>query len=69
MSRPGGAPVFDFEGNLVSWTCGACGEHVSVRHFLTRDGVTVHDPEAAMLEAAGLTEPEPMRPDANGSSR
>jgi hypothetical protein len=50
------------------WECGTCHEMVTVRHYLQRDGVMVHDPEAAYAEAAGLVEPEPMRPEQNGSS-
>lgn len=46
----------------VSWTCGTCGEEVTVRHYLARDGVIVHDPEAAYREAAGLDEPEAAPP-------
>jgi hypothetical protein len=52
----------------TTWTCGGCGQETSVRHFLQRDGVMVHDPEAAYREAAGLDEPEPTPPDANGSN-
>lgn len=47
------------------WTCGACGGETSVRHFLRRGGVTVHDVEAAYREAIGLDDPEPSPPGAN----
>lgn len=41
------------------WLCPTCGELTTVRHYLGRDGVVVHDPESAYMEAAGLVEPEP----------
>lgn len=41
------------------WECGGCGQVTSVRHWLQREGVMVHDPDAAFREAAGLDEPEP----------
>lgn len=53
---------YDRDGNLTRWTCGDCGELVSVRHYLQRGGVIVHDPEAALLEASGLVEPERTPP-------
>lgn len=40
------------------WECGGCGEVTGVRHWLKRDGVMAHDPDAAFREAAGLDEPE-----------
>ena len=51
-----------------SWRCGACGEMTTVRHFLQRGGVMVHDVEAAYREAVGLDEPEPTRPGQNGEA-
>jgi hypothetical protein len=64
-----GGAEFDFEGNLVRWPCRECGgAMIAVRHYLQRGGVMVHDPDAAMLEAAGLTEPEPPSVHANGAS-
>jgi hypothetical protein len=60
------AETFDLAGNLITWDCGACGHETTVRHFLQRGGVIVHDPDAALREAAGLDEPEPTPPEANG---
>lgn len=42
------------------WECGGCGELTSVRHWLQRDGVMAHDPDAAFREAAGLDKQEPL---------
>jgi hypothetical protein len=50
------------------WVCGSCLQLTSIRHFLQRDGVIVHDPDAAYREVVGLDPPEPMNPDANGSN-
>ena len=48
-----------------TWECGSCGERTTVRHFLQRGGVMVHDPDAAWREAAGLDEHEPLPPGTN----
>jgi hypothetical protein len=48
------------------WQC-ACGEFTTVRHYIQRDGVLVHDPDAAYREAAGLVAPEPAAPVTNES--
>lgn len=63
MTSVGGAPEgreeYDGDGNLIRWACGNCGQMTTVRHFLARGGVIVHDPDAAMREVAGLDDPEP----------
>lgn len=48
-----------------AWECGGCGEITSVRHWLQRNGVMAHDPDAAFREAIGLDEPEPLPEGAN----
>jgi hypothetical protein len=50
------------------WQC-ACGEFTTVRHYLQRDGVLVHDPDAAYREAAGLAPREPAPPTVNDATR
>lgn len=50
------------------WECPVCGEVTSVRHYLQRDGVMVHDPDAAFREAVGLDAPEPLPEASNGAS-
>lgn len=47
------------------WVCGGCGRETTVRHFLQREGVIVHDPDSAYREAIGLDDPEPTPTKAN----
>lgn len=51
---------------IEEWRCGNCGVWTSVRHFLQRGGIIVHDPEAAYREVAGLDQPEPTNRSNNG---
>lgn len=53
------------EFELFSWPCGGCGEITTVRHYLQRGGVMVHDVDAAYREAIGLDEAEPTPPESN----
>lgn len=54
--------------DVVEWLCGYCRKSTSVTHFLQRDGVMVHDPQAAYRVAAGLDEEEPLPPGSNQAS-